>query len=71
MGSETDWAGDTALIVIGVVCVLMVLAFYQGRDRERDRAVEAGAAEYYINEGHKKDFRYLPVPDHTPSEDEA
>lgn len=35
---------------------------------ERDNAVSAGVAEYYLNENNEKAFRYIVPESHTPTE---
>lgn len=54
---------DDLLPFILVFCVAMAIGFVAGREfdghESRDQAVEAGVAEYYLDQNHERQWRWI------------
>lgn len=56
MDSIWDFFGG---LCVGVVLVVLIATYTGTATDERERAVEEGVAEYYLNDDNEKKFRYL------------
>jgi len=62
---ETDEMARFFALALGVptliICVAAITALFS-REAARDVAVNAGVAEYYLDDNNTKAFRYTPAP---------